>query len=121
MAAVLRRKPMNGHERGGCGSVLPKAASVALSGNASSMAVQGVSASQSDKSTSGTFSSSLMAKANSFIADGTMRWTYALRTLARKLKGRARNAVAEYASIKAATAGEFFFRDLTELATKLGQ
>lgn len=57
---------------------------------------------------------------DAFIADGTMRWTYALRTLARELKGRERKVVAEHATSKAATAGEFFVRDLNELATKLG-
>lgn len=56
-----------------------------------------------------------------FVADGTMRWTYALSTLARLLKGRERSAVAQYASTKTTTAGEFFVRDLKELALKLGQ
>jgi hypothetical protein len=41
--------------------------------------------------------------------------------LARELKGRERKTIAEYASTKATTAGEFFVRDLIELATKLGQ
>lgn len=56
-----------------------------------------------------------------FIADGAMRWSYAVRTLARELKGKERKAIAEYASTKATTAGEFFVRDLKELALKLGQ
>lgn len=57
---------------------------------------------------------------DAFVADGTMRWSYALRTLARLLKGREGQAVAEYASTSATTAGEFFVRDLQELAAKLG-
>lgn len=58
---------------------------------------------------------------DAFVVDGTMRWTYALRTLARELKGRERTVVAEYATTKATTADEFFVRDLKELALKLGQ
>lgn len=56
---------------------------------------------------------------DAYVADGTMRWTYALRSLERLLKGRERKQVAEYATLCALTAGEFFVRDLQELAAKL--
>lgn len=57
---------------------------------------------------------------DAFVADGTMRWTYSLRTLVRLLKGRERKVVAECATTRVTTADEFFVRDLKELATTLG-